>query len=82
MQFRIEDVRTRQDFELLSAEDKEIFKGYLKGTVNKERNIAEYPIDYFTKELKEGDEGFIAPIMEAYKDTTVIDRFGFKEEEL
>lgn len=84
MYFKVEDVRTREDYNLLSEEDKVVFKGYLKGTINKQKDIAEYPAEYFSNNEtpKEGDEGYVAPVVVDYKDTTIIEMFGFKEEEL
>lgn len=82
MYFKIEDVRTRDDYNLLSEEDKVVFKGYLKGTINKQKDIAEYPSDYWNLRLKEGEEGYITPVLVDFKDTTIINSFGFSEEEL
>ena len=82
-QFNINNVRTRFDYEVLSTEDQSTFRSYLKGTINRQVNTREdYPEGYWELNLKEGDEGYLAPILEDIKDTTIIDRFGFTEEEL
>ncbi len=79
----INKVQTRFDYETLSEEDKKIFRSFLKGTINRQVNTrTDYPEGYWEKNLKEGDEGYLAPILEDIKDTTIIDRFGFTEEEL
>jgi hypothetical protein len=80
----ISKVRTRFDYELLSEEDKTTFKGYLKGTIDRQSDIQEYPEGYWNNRppLKEGDEGYFPPILQDIKDFSVIERFGFTEEEL
>jgi hypothetical protein len=78
----IEKVRTRFDYELLSEEDQTTFKGYLKGTIDRQGDIREYPEGYWNLKLKEGDAGYLEPILQDIKDFTVIERFGFTEEDL
>ena len=79
---RLDQVKTRQDFETLSEENKITFKSFLKATIDRQTDIQEYPEGYWELNLKEGDEGYIAPILKDIKDFTVIERFGFTEEEL
>lgn len=80
---KIEKVQTRFDYELLSEEDKVTFKSYLKGTINRQINSrTEYPEGYWELRLTEGDEGYLEPILKDIKDFTIIERFGFTEEEL
>lgn len=78
----LEKVQTRFDYELLSEEDKVTFKGFLKATINRQGDARVYPEGYWDLKLKEGDEGFLEPIMENIKDLSVIQRFEFTEEEL
>jgi hypothetical protein len=78
----IEKVRTRFDYELLSEEDQTTFKGYLKGTIDRQTDVQIYPEGYWNLKLKEGDAGYLPEILEDIKDFTVIERFGFTEGEL
>lgn len=82
-EFNISKVRTRFDYEVLSDADKATFRSYLKGTIDRQVNTREdYPEGYWDLDLKEGDEGYLAPILEDIKDYSTIERFGFTEEEL
>ncbi len=79
----INKVQTRFDYETLSEEDKSTFRSYLKGTINRQVNTrTDYPEGYWDLQLKEGDEGYLAPILEDIKDFSTIERFDFTEEEL
>jgi hypothetical protein len=82
-QFNINNVRTRFDYEVLTEEDKAIFRSFLKGTIDRQVNTrTDYPEGYWELNLKEGDEGYLEPILEDIKDYSTIERFGFNEEEL
>lgn len=82
-QFNINNVKTRFDYEVLSEEDQATFRSYLKGTIDRQVNTrTDYPEGYWEQNLKEGDEGYLEPILEDIKDYSIIERFGFTEEEL
>lgn len=79
--FDVSRVRTREDYEVLIDADKQIFRELLTGTIAKQRDIATYP-DEYNWELQEGDEGYIAPIIEDYEDLSALERFGFTKKEV
>lgn len=82
-QFNINNVKTRFDYEVLGEEDQATFRSYLKGTIDRQVNTrTDYPEGYWEQNLKEGDEGYIEPILEDIKDYSTIERFGFTESEL
>ena len=74
-------VKTRADYEALSEEEKQKFRNFLKGTIVKQRDIQNYPSDY-DWDLKEGDTGYLEPLLEEYEDLSVVERFGFSKLEL
>lgn len=74
-------VKTRTDYEALSDEQKSAFRNYLKGTIIKQRDVQTYPSDY-DWDLKDGDEGYLTPMLEEYEDLTLVHRFGFDKLEL
>lgn len=80
-EFSVEKVRTREDYEALIDADKQVFRELLAGTIAKQRDIAVYQ-DEYNWELQEGDEGYIAPILEDYEDVSTIQRFGFTKAEV
>lgn len=77
----ITKVRTKADYEVLTDSDKIKFKTLLKGTIYKQKDIAEYPKDY-DYDLRDGDDGYIAPILEDFEDLSIINHFDFKKTDL
>lgn len=75
-------IQTREDLDAIQGtEDHSKFLQFLKGSMTKKMNLAEYPEDY-DNNLTEGDEGYVAPNWVDVETLDTINRFGYTKEEI
>jgi len=73
------NINSREDLDALKGTQSYAdFINYLKGSMTRKINVAEYP-DNYKREGYDGPE--IEPVWEEVEDMTVIERFGFSKEE-
>ena len=72
-------INTREDLDAIQGTPEHAeFMQFLKGTMTRTQNVAEYPADYNEVDY-DGPE--VDPIWEEVEDLSTIERFGFTKED-
>ncbi|MBI1175683.1 MAG: hypothetical protein GC139_10535 [Sideroxydans sp.] len=77
-------IATRQDFDLARVDNPELYAEFvaaLKGSLISTADTQVYPAGYDST-LKDGDAGYVAPIISQVEDLSTIERFGFTKAEV
>lgn len=75
-------INTRADLDAIAGTQQHAdFIQYLKGTLTRTTDLRAYPENY-GRNLKPGDEGYLAPELGPDDDDSVAERFGFTREQL
>lgn len=72
-------INTREDLDAIQGKPEHTeFMQFLKGTMTRKQDVAEYPADYIEPDY---DGPQVDPIWESIEDLSTIERFGFVKED-